>query len=61
MPPGLRDCNKSGRRKKLGCDVRSERIEIPGAIASEDRLPGLEVLHKKTIWVKFDRDLIVGG
>ena len=38
-----------------------EGIELPGAIAPDDHVLGSEILHRKTIWIKFDRTPIISS
>jgi hypothetical protein len=39
----------------------TERVERTGAIASNDHGPGEKILHRKTIWVKLDRTIIINS
>ena len=36
-----------------------ERIEIARTIASREQSPRIEILNRKTKWVKFKRDIII--
>ena len=38
-----------------------ERIEVARAIAPGDHVPGLQILHRKAKWIKFNGTVIVGG
>ena len=38
-----------------------ERVEVAGAIAPGDHVPGLQILHRKTKQIKFDGAIIIGG
>jgi hypothetical protein len=38
---------------------RADEVEVPEAIAPNDHVPGVEILHIKTIFVKFDRNIII--
>lgn len=38
-----------------------ERVEVTGAIAPGDHVPGLQILHRKAKGIKFNGAIIVGG
>jgi hypothetical protein len=38
-----------------------ERVEVTGAIAPGDHVPGLQVLHRKAKRIKLDGAVIIGG
>jgi hypothetical protein len=38
-----------------------EWVEVTGAIAPSDHIPGLQILHRKTKWIKLNGAVIVGG
>jgi hypothetical protein len=38
-----------------------EWVEVIGAIAPGDHVPGLQILHRKTKWIKLNGAVIVGG
>jgi hypothetical protein len=38
-----------------------ERVEVTGAIAPGDHIPGLQILHRKAKRIKLDGAVIVGG
>jgi hypothetical protein len=42
-------------------DRRHEGVEWPETIAPDDYAPAPEVLHRETVWVKFNRTLIFNG
>lgn len=46
-------------KKGGGGDV--QRVQRPGAIASDDDVHGLEILHRTTSGVKFNRAIMVRG
>jgi hypothetical protein len=50
------DCEREGPK-----DRRHEGVERPGTIAPDDHAPTPEVLHRETVWVKFNRTLIFNG
>jgi hypothetical protein len=39
----------------------TKRVEIAGAIAPGDHVLGLQILHKKAKWIKFNRTIIISG
>jgi hypothetical protein len=47
--------NKRGGSRKL------QRVEQPRAIAPDDHSPGLEILHRTTSGIKFNRTIVVRG
>jgi hypothetical protein len=40
---------------------RKKWVEVARAIAPGDHVPGFQILHRKTKWIKFDGAIIVGG
>jgi hypothetical protein len=51
---GSGPCDEGGSREAQG-------VERPRAIAPDDHVPGLEILHRATSGVKFNREIIVGS
>jgi hypothetical protein len=47
--------NKRGGSRKL------QRVQRPRAIAPDDHSPGLEILHRTTSGIKFNRTIVVRG
>ena len=57
MPKGG-ECSEERRGVGGGC---IERVEVTGAIAPGDHVPGLQILHRKAKGIKLNRAIIVGG
>jgi hypothetical protein len=57
MPQGG-GCSEECRGAGGGC---IERVEITGAIAHGDHVPGLQILHRKAKGIKLNGAIIVGG
>ena len=60
MPEGRHSggevCGRKGRRARW-----AKRVQRPGAIAPGDHSLGLQILHRTTSGVKFNRTVIVGS
>ena len=57
MPQGG-GCSEECRGAGGGC---IERVEVTGAIAPGDHVPGLQILHRKANRIKLNGAVIVGG
>ena len=57
MPKGG-GCSEERRGVGGGC---IERVEVTGAIAPGDHVPGLQILHRKAKGIKLNGAIIVGG
>jgi hypothetical protein len=57
MPKGG-GCSEERRGVGGGC---IERVEVTGAIAPGDHVPGLQILHRKAKRIKLNGAVIVGG
>jgi hypothetical protein len=56
--PKCGGCSEERRSAGGGC---MERVEVTGAIAPGDHVPGLQVLHRKAKRIKLDGAVIIGG
>lgn len=45
----------------VGWTDRVEGVKVVDAVTSQDGFPRLDILHRKTKWVKFNGDIIIGG
>ena len=57
MPVEGRGCGAS----KEGGGGEVQRVQRPGAIAPDDHVPGLKVLHRKAKWVKFNGTIVISS
>ena len=57
MPKGG-GCGEEGGGAGRWC---IERVEVAGAIAPGDHVPGLQILHRKAKRIKLNGAVIVGG
>ena len=57
MPKGGGCCDERGGAGG-GC---KKRVEVTGTIAPGDHVPGLQILHRKTKWIKLNGTIIVDG
>lgn len=53
--------DRDGACEKGIGDGKAQRIDGPGAIAPDDHVPSLKILHGTTSAVKFNRTIIIRG